>query len=85
MLRILRRPDVEAITGLKRTRLDDLERRGEFPKRVRISDRATGWRSDEVEAWVAALPLAETAPPDSGESLARGRASMRRARAADAA
>lgn len=64
MRRILRRPEVEAMTGLRRTRLDELERQGKFPQRVRISDRATGWRSDEVEAWIEALPRASEADSD---------------------
>jgi prophage regulatory protein len=69
MLRILRRPDVEAMTGLRRTRLDELEREGKFPQRVRISERATGWRSDEVEAWVASLPRAADVGSDMNDQL----------------
>jgi prophage regulatory protein len=48
----LRLPDLQRVTGLKRSRLDELERRGEFPARVRISNRAVAWRSDEVERWI---------------------------------
>lgn len=66
MLRILRRPEVQAVTGLGRTRLDELERQGRFPQRIRISDRATGWRSDEVEEWIASRPLAKDKPSDRG-------------------
>jgi prophage regulatory protein len=69
MLRILRRPEVEAITGLRRTRLDELERKGEFPKRVRISERATGWRSDELDAWVESRPRAADVDADMSEQL----------------
>lgn len=56
MLRILRRPEVEAATGLSKTQINRLEREGKFPKRVQISDRAVGWRSDEIEAWNDARP-----------------------------
>jgi prophage regulatory protein len=80
MLRILRRPDVERVTGLKKTRIDELERRGEFPQRVRISDRATGWRSDEVEAWVAARPRAADVPSDSHDRLQQAHAQRAAAR-----
>lgn len=68
-LRILRRPEVERLTGLKKTRIDDLERADQFPRRVRISKRATGWRSDEVENWIAERPRAEDAPADDGYDI----------------
>jgi prophage regulatory protein len=57
-----RRPEVEAITGLKKSRIDELERAGKFPARVRISDRAVGWRSDELDAWIAARPRGADVP-----------------------
>lgn len=69
MLRILRRSEVEAATGLRKSRLDELERRGDFPQRVRISARATGWRSDEVEQWIASRPRASEVDADSSERL----------------
>ncbi len=69
MIRILRRPEVESKTGLRRTRLDELERKGEFPKRVRISDRATGWRSDEIDAWIESRPRAADVDADMSDQL----------------
>jgi len=74
MRRIMRRPEVEAVTGLRRTRLDELERLGKFPQRVRISDRATGWRSDEVEEWIESRPLACDVESDMTDRLRAGRA-----------
>lgn len=68
-LRILRRPDVEAVTGLRRSRIDELERAGHFPQRVRLSDRAVGWRSDEVQAWLESRPRAADVGPDVGGSI----------------
>lgn len=65
-LRILRRPAVEAITGLKKTRIDELERAGKFPQRIRISSRATGWYNTEVEEWVKSRPRASEVRPDPG-------------------
>lgn len=79
MLQILRMPAVEALTGLKKTRINELERDGRFPKRVRISDRATGYRSDEVEAWIKALPRDVDA--DTGDQL-RSTSSKDRAKGA---
>lgn len=63
-LRILRRGDIRAITGLGKSRIDELERQGRFPRRVRISDRAVGWRSDEVEAWIKARPRGDEVASD---------------------
>lgn len=72
--RIERRPEVQKRTGLGRTRLDELERKGLFPARVRISDRATGWLSDEVDAWIASRPRASVVRPDFGGDPRRRRA-----------
>ncbi len=82
MLRILRRPEVEAATGLRKTRIDDLERAGQFPKRVRISTRACGWRSDEVEAWIASRPRAEDVDADTGDRMRRAHDGRRQRRGA---
>ena len=64
MLKILRRPEV--VTGLSSTRIHALEQEGTFPARVRLSDRACGCRSDEVEAWIRARPRATDTRPDIG-------------------
>ena len=52
--RLLKRREVEAITGLSKSHLYDLMKRGLFPLPVRISTKAVGWVSHEVHAWVAA-------------------------------
>ena len=73
MLRILRRPEVVAATGLSSTRIDELEREGRFPARRRLSQRAAGWLSSEIEEWIASRPLASECPPDyAGNPRARG-------------
>ena len=53
---ILRRPDVAAATGLQKSQIDRLEAKGEFPKRRRLGPTLVAWRSDEIEAWIEALP-----------------------------
>lgn len=63
-LRIIRPRDIEAVTGLRQTRIRELEACGQFPRRIRISERAVGWRSDEVEAWIKGRPLADDVPAD---------------------
>lgn len=49
---ILRLPQVRARTGLSRSQLYELISRGDFPKQVKLSERAAGWVADDVEAWL---------------------------------
>lgn len=50
--RILRIKEVMARTGLKRTTLYGKIAEGTFPRQLRISERCTGWRESEIEAWL---------------------------------
>ena len=50
----LRREALQHALGLSGSQLDAMERRGEFPQRVRLSDRTVGWVCAEVDAWVSA-------------------------------
>jgi prophage regulatory protein len=52
--RLLRREEVERITGLARSTLYDGIRAGTFPRPVPLTATARAWRSDEVDAWIAA-------------------------------
>lgn len=58
--RILRRPEVEAITGLARSTIYDRVRNGRFPSPVILGARSVGWRQSDVEAWIATLSAAPT-------------------------
>lgn len=51
-LSVLKRPVVEQHTGLSRSGIYELMNRGEFPMPVRLSTRAVGWLSCEVQAWI---------------------------------
>ena len=52
--RIMRLPTVKDRTGLGRTTIYELMKRGDFPKSRRIAGaRAVGWDSLEIEAWIA--------------------------------
>ena len=53
---LLRLPDVQKLTGLSRSSVYRLEAAGEFPKRVRLSERATAWRENELLDWIDARP-----------------------------
>lgn len=50
--RILRIPEVVEITGLSRTTIWRVERKGEFPARVQLSENSVGWRESEVKEWI---------------------------------
>ena len=48
---ILRRPEVERVTGLPRSTIYEKMARGEFPKPVPLSGRAVGWLESEIADW----------------------------------
>lgn len=52
-LRIMRRIEVEQLVGLKRSQLYLLMAQGSFPKPVRLSERAVGWRARDVATWLS--------------------------------
>ena len=60
--RLLRLPEVIEITGLGRDTIYRYIRQGRFPRQRRISERASGWREDEIGAWVNSRPTVE--PPE---------------------
>lgn len=50
--RVLRRPAVEEITGLARSSIYALMKKGEFPKAVRLTEKAVAWREAEIVEWL---------------------------------
>jgi len=46
-------------TGLSRTTIWRLERKGEFPLRVALSDRRIGWKEEEVIKWLESRDTVE--------------------------
>ncbi|GAA5442617.1 hypothetical protein Misp06_00791 [Microbulbifer sp. NBRC 101763] len=50
--RILRLPEVERLTGYKRSSIYQFAKDGLFPKQHRIGPGAVGWDSREIEAWI---------------------------------
>ena len=65
-MKILRCDEVVARVGLSPATLYRLISRGAFPRPVRIGVRATGWRSDEIDDWLASRPY--TAPESPGRA-----------------
>ena len=51
--KIFRKAELPSVVGLKRTQIEAMIARGEFPKPIRLSDggRAVGWLSSEIVAW----------------------------------
>lgn len=49
---ILRLPDVIIKTGLSRSSIYKLIKSGNFPDRVSLGPRATGWRSTDIDKWI---------------------------------
>lgn len=54
----LRRPAVEAATGLSRSTIYAMMDCGEFPRPIRIGRRAVAWPESAVLAWLADRPTA---------------------------
>ncbi|MAP62346.1 MAG: hypothetical protein CMH34_01060 [Microbacterium sp.] len=50
--RFMRRPEVEALTGLSRSSIYRLMSDGEFVPRYRLGKQAVGWKLSEVMAWL---------------------------------
>ena len=52
-IHILRLAQVIKRTGLKKTKIYELQSEGQFPMRVKITAHAVGWIEREVQAWLA--------------------------------
>ena|SRR5438309_4420186 len=50
--RIIRKPEVERLTGYSGVQIWRLERGGAFPRRVQLSPMAIGWFESEVLDWI---------------------------------
>lgn len=51
--RLLRLPDVEARTGLKKSAIYAGMKAGTFPNRVKLGPRAAAWPLSDIEVWIA--------------------------------
>jgi prophage regulatory protein len=52
-IRLLRLPQVIQRTGLKKTKLYDLQKEEDFPMRIQITAHPVGWVEEEVNARIA--------------------------------
>ena len=58
--RLLRRQQVEEITGLSRSSIYRLMKSGEFPLPVRVGSTAVRWRASDITAWLESRPTARS-------------------------
>ena len=58
---ILRRPEVEARTGLACSTIYDGIKAGTFPAPIQLGPKAVGWVESEINAWLAARVVARDA------------------------
>ncbi|MES1937533.1 helix-turn-helix transcriptional regulator [Salinisphaera hydrothermalis] len=56
--RTIRRRELHQIVPLAESTIYEMEKRGEFPRRFRLTARCVVWDLDEVEAWVEARKTA---------------------------
>ena len=68
MNRLMRRPEVESITGLSRATIYAKMQKGEFPAPLRLGSNAVAWRADDIEHWIESLPPARFHKADCNES-----------------
>ena len=53
-MRLIKLPEVVRLTGVPESSVYWRISRGEFPRSLKIGQRAAAWNSDEIEAWIAA-------------------------------
>ena len=49
----LRRPDVQALTGLSRSTIYALMAKGQFPRPVRLTEKAVAWPESAIADWLS--------------------------------
>lgn len=50
--KIFRPAEVVSLTGLSLSTIKRLEQRGEFPRRIKLSLKAIGWKSVDIQNWI---------------------------------
>ena len=65
--KLLRRPDVEKVTGLSRSGIYAKMNKGDFPRPMRLGPRAVAWREIDIQEWIASLA---PSVPEGGDGAA---------------
>jgi len=65
-MEILDAKAISIITGLSRSTIWRLERKGAFPRRIQLSPGRVGWEKNSVEAYIKSRPIvgAEMTPTE---------------------
>lgn len=50
--RLIRLPEVQRLTGLKRSGIYEQMQRGTFPRSVKVGPRAATWSEAAIQAWI---------------------------------
>jgi prophage regulatory protein len=53
---LLRLPQVEQATGLKKSSLYQRIKEGTFPSAVQLGPKSVAWKSEEIQKWIATRP-----------------------------
>ena len=64
--RLLRRRQVEAATGFRRSTIYEHMARGRFPRPIRLGPSTVAWLASEIDGWIAAR-IAESRPVDTSQ------------------
>ena len=56
--RLLRRRQVEDMTGMSRASIYRLMHKGEFPRPVKVGSTAVRWKESDIAAWIESRPVA---------------------------
>lgn len=74
--RLLRLPEIESVTGLRKSTVYLLMKRGEFPRSVQVTARCVAWPESRVLQWVQdriSQAGKEAAVPDPASAVGGGR------------
>ncbi len=55
---LMRMPQVERAVGLKKSKIHELIKAGDFPAPVALTGKARAYRSDLVQEWILSRPMA---------------------------
>jgi prophage regulatory protein len=64
---LLRRRQVETLTGFRRSTIYERMARGQFPRPIRLGPRTVAWIASEIDGWIAAR-IAESRPTATTEA-----------------
>ena len=56
--RLLRRREVEWITGMSRASIYRQMQEGDFPRPVKVGSTAVRWKESDIAAWIESRPVA---------------------------